>query len=345
MGGYWSSSIKMSGSEIDLDEWVEDGIGRHIEVYNPGGVLIWEGFVNKVSISSGEDTFSIGPLVEIANKVTVTYSTINNDVDPPLIGARETTASASNSDSQDLYGIWEKIIGLNGATQADAEQLRDMLVNDPTRALPATSGDVSLSGGGALSLSLDLLGYWHWLNAYFYLNAATGDVNLSQKIQDILAADPNGIFSTDYTQIASNTSQVSDSGTGERPTDAIMIDLNSRGDSLDNPYSMGFYEGRQLVYQPIPNEIAYHKRRGKPMTTPIGGKVDPWDVQPAEWFFRPDFLIGRHPPITKATLGTDPRSGLIETVKYSTPWGLSVNGVKLSEVDQVLAKRGMGGMG
>jgi len=55
-------------------------------------------------------------------------------------------------------------------------------------------------------------------------------------------------------------------------------------------------------------------------------------------------LIGRNPPITTESLGTDPRVGFIETVSFRAPYDVSVNGIKLSNLDQVLAKRGIGGL-
>lgn len=344
VGGYFTAKISLNEPEERINYWIQNGLGRHVEVYNPSGVMIWEGFVNDIDVAMGEDRFGIGPLTDVANRVSVTYSVIDTSTDPPTLGVRATTATADNSVSTGLYGIWHKIEAINGALAADATQLRDMFLNDPTRAFPATSGDVSYSGGSAYSITLSLCGYWFWLKSYYYTNAATGTINLSTKITDTLGADPNGIFSTDYTKITTNTTQVADSASGGQTAETILKDLNSRGDAANNPYSMGFYAGRRFWYVAIPTDIEYQKRRGKPVTDRLGGVVRPWDVNPAEWIFRPDFLVGRHPPITEDTLGTDPRAGLIETVKYSTPYGLSVNGRKLSNLDQALAKRGMGGM-
>jgi hypothetical protein len=343
VGGYYAATIALADLEEGLNDWIQNGIGRHIEVYNPVLEVVFEGFTDKISLRMGEDTFNIGPLVDIGNRLAVTYSTVDTATNPPTIGARETTATTDNSSSTGKYGIWEKIHSVNGATSTDATQLRDMLVNDPTRAFPATSGDLALGRAGSFNMTLSILGYWHWLKAYYYSNSATGDINLSQKIQDVLAADTNSIFSTDYSKITTNTTQVGDYASGKQTAETILKDLNGRGDSSDNPYSIGFYANRRLVYAAIPTDIKYSKRRNKPIKDKLQGLVRPWDVNPAEWIFRPDFLVGRHPPITAATLGTDPRAGLIETVKYSSPYGLTVNGRKLSQIDQVLAKRGIGG--
>jgi hypothetical protein len=92
--------------------------------------------------------------------------------------------------------------------------------------------------------------------------------------------------------------------------------------------------------------IEYQQRitGNRGITNIVDSIIKPWDVLPAEYLFYPDFLVGRHPPITTETLGTDPRAGFIETVSFRAPYDLSVNGIKLSNVDQVLAKRGIGGM-
>lgn len=343
-GGYYSATIKMNLREAEINDWVQNGLGRHIEVHNPGGVMVFEGFVNDIDVKTGEDTFSIGPLVDIGNRINVTYSVIDYSTDPPTFGARVTTATVNNTASQTKYGIWHKIKGINGATATDAAQLGNMFINDPTRAYPATSGELALSGSGTFTVTLSILGYWHFLTAYYYSNTSTAAANLSTKIASIITASTNAVFSSDYSKVASNTTQVAAGSEGEQTALTIIKDLVAKGDASNNPYSIGVYAGRRVVYAAVPTTILYQRRRGQPVTDQLDGEVKPWDVQPAQWIFRPDFLVGSNPPITAATLGTDPRAYLIETVKYSTPYKLSINGHKLSRIDQVLAKRGIGGM-
>lgn len=346
IGGYISCNISINDSQNKINYWLKNGLGRHIEVYNPSLVKIGEYFVNSMSARLGPFQFDVGPLLDIGNRVSVTYSTIDTSVEPPLLGARVTTSVANNTASQARYGIVHKIYSINGATDTDAEQLRDSFVDDPTRAFPATSRKSNLSGNAGPSITLNCLGYWSWLKVYYYSNSATGDVNLSTKIQDVLGANPNGIFSTDYSKITSNTTQVSDYGSGERESEAILKDLCSRGDSSNNPYTIGFYNDRVLHYQPAPTSVEYQQRiTGNRGITDAGdGIIKPWDVTPAKYLFYPDFLIGRNSPITTESLGTDPRVGFIETVSFRAPYDVSVNGIKLSNLDQVLAKRGIGGL-
>lgn len=346
IGGYWAATITINDSQRKIEDWIEYGLGRHIEVYNPALDKIGEYFVDSMSAALGPFQYEIGPLLDIGNRISVTYSEVDSVTEPPTVGIRVTTAVANNAISQARYGIIHKIYSINEAIATDATQLRDMLVDDPTRAFPATSRSSNLSGQSGPSVTLNCLGYWHWLKTYYYENSATGDVDLSTKIQDVLGDDPNGIFSTDYEQITTNTTQVPDYGSGERDGEAILKDLNSRGDAGNNPYTIGFYNNRVLVYRAVPTAVEYQQRiTGNRGIADIGDeKIEPWDVTPAEYLFYPDFLVGRHPPITTESLGTDPRVGFIETVSFRSPYDLSVNGIKLSNVDQVLARRGMGGM-
>lgn len=347
IGGYYSASITLVDSVRHLEEWASRGIGRHIAVYNPSLVQIWEGFINQISITEGGEQFNLGPLVDVGNRVTAAYSPVNATIAPPVSGSRTMTAVGNSTNSQGLYGIWEKIVGVNQVTATEAAQLRDIYLNDPTRVYPNTSLDSSLMGGGGLQIELQCLGYWHFLTGYYYANAAaTGYISVTTKIQNTLAAAPNaGIFSTDYSQIATNATLVKSYEGGDRTAETILKDANSLGDSSFNSYTIGFYNNRRLVYQPIPTAIEYQRRAtgNRGIINSVNREIMPWNVLPARWIFRPDFLVGRFPPVTAASLGSDPRAAFIEVVQFDAPYSLSINGRKLSQLDQVLSRRGLGG--
>lgn len=345
IGGYYSADINISDSPRRMEEWADYGIGRHVETYNPSLVKIWEGFINQVTITEGSETFSIGPLVDVGNRQIVTYSPVEATIEPPAVGAATPSAVGNNTDSQALFGIWEILTGANQVTATEAAQLRDMLLADPTRVYPDTSLDSSLESGGELSVELQCLGYWHFLSGYYYTNTGvTGYETVTTKIQNILAANPNGIFSTDYSRITVNATLVKQYEDGSRTAETILREINSLGDSSNNPYVMGFHNNRQFIYLPMLTSISYQRRAtgNRGITNQVNREVMPWDVIPTRWIFRPDFLVGRHPPITAATLGTDPRAAYIEVVRFDAPYGLSINGRKLSQLDQALARRGLG---
>lgn len=344
IGGFYKAKLTLDENQFQIDEWIERGIGRHIDIYNPELEIIFEGFVNKLSVTIGTLQYSIGPLISIANRIKARYTPVDTTVDPPVRGAQTETATSSNTDSQALYGIIDGVLNVNDANQTEAEQVRDTILNDVSRAFPATSRKSSLSGGQS-SLTLDILGYWHWLGTYIYNNSATGQVNLSDKIIAILAAEPNGIFSTNTNEITSNTTQVQDGEDKDKEAITLLKQLNSLGDASFNRYNMGFYQDRKFRYEVAPSEVEYHQRitGNEGITTPIGSKVEPWNVKPAKWLFYPDFLVGRHPPITASTLRSDPRAGFIESVKFSLPDTLDINGDKLDESDVLLERIGLKG--
>ena len=342
IGGYYSADMQFTGSEETINNWIQSGINRHIEVYNSALEKIFEGFVNQLEIVFGENTYSIGPLIEIGNEVRVDYSAIDYSIYPPAFGIQTSTAFASNTASQALYGEWQKIVSISGATDTEAEQIRDTYLNDPLLAFPPVSNRLTLGNSNQPVVTLKCLGYWHYLKAYYYTNNATGQINISQQIEDVLAADVNSVFSTDYSKITENTIQVTDGIAQDVLAEGLIKRLVSIGDASDNPYSVGFYNDRILSYKVYPTSIKYQKRRGQRITDNLGGIIQPWDIKPAQWIFQPDMLVGRHPPITSETLGLDPRAMLIDNVKYSTPYGLNLTGKKYSQLDQMLAKNGLG---
>ena len=132
-----------------------------------------------------------------------------------------------------------------------------------------------------------------------------------------------------------------------RTASTIFKQLVSLGDSSGQRYSMGFYNDRRLVYKPIPTTYAYKQKiyQQPDLTRQSQGQIDPWEVTPAEWVFYPDFQIGTQPPTTLALLQADDRAGFIETVEFSLPANLSINGVKVNTLNQLLARLSLGADG
>jgi len=346
VGGYWSARIGLSDDLDVLEDWIEDGLGRDILVHDEALDIVWEGFVNKISLSAGELAYEIGPLLDIGNRVKVVYSSIDNSVEPPILGTRTATAQADDSASQARYGIIEKILSSGGSTATQAEQNRDTWLAE--NAWPAVSIDLNLGQGSGQSMTLDCLGYWHMLGAYTYANTGvTGEENLSTKVTNILGGDPNGIFSTDYSRVASNTLQVEKYENDDKTGLELLKGLNALGDSSDRRYVMGVYAGRRVLYTQVTDEVEYLKRitANSDFTDTLQGIVQPWNVQPGKWVFVPDFLVGRLPPVSRDSLNRDPRTGLIEVSSLRAPRGVRVSGGKVSQLDQALAKQGLAGVG
>jgi hypothetical protein len=346
-GGFWSASLVLSGPLTEMEDWFDNGIGRHIEVYNPALELIWAGFVNRVDLSAGSLSGTRGPLLDIGNRVSATYTPILDATTiPPVKGSQTVTLITEDTTSQGQYGIIEKIISageaLDDGTTNEAEQKRDTYLQE--NAYPKTSEDVDLGRSSAPTVSLELMGYVHWLNVYTVNNTTTATVALSTKIEDALGDDPNGLFSTDYADIESNAFLVSRNEEADRTAWTVIQELVTVGDANDNRATFGVYKDQKAKYQihdsdqstKYQHRIASSEQQLETYGT--GTLVRPWDAVPAEWVFFPDFLVGR---TQSSDRRLDPRYMFIESVRYTHPYGLQLQGGATETLPQMLSKGGM----
>lgn len=344
MGGYYSARIGLRLSQEAAEDWLDHGLGRHIEVTGFDLAPVWAGFVNKVSVRVGSLSVDRGPLMDIANRASVIYAPVlDATVSPPIVGVRQSSVLADSSESQDRYGIIEKTLSGGTCTDEDAERYRDTYLQE--YADPVTSQNLTPGGGEEPSVTLECLGYWAWLQAYPYDTTATGTTTVSAKLQAILGADTNGLFLTDYSALATNAYLTPAEEDDDAPAWNVIKALVSLGDVNDARYSFGVYDSRRARYRNATDlETHYQHRIGATdqavETFGVGRLVYPWDVRADEWLFLPDFLAGKTSPTSRRL---DPRYIYLESVKYTAPWGLTLNGSRLGRLSQVLAKQGLGG--
>lgn len=346
VGGYYDALISFNDRKDRIEDWIQGGLGRDINIKNPAADTVWEGFVDRIVANLGGFTFEIGPLSAIANKVMQVYSTIDTTGARPVVGMRDATAWAQNLLSQAVHGIWEKVLSSGGITAIEAAQARDMYLAE--NAWPATSRRASNRGGGqSTSIDLHCRGYYAWVLAYTYNSGAAGASNLSDKLIAVRNADPNSIFSSSNIRITANTTQVRNQEDKNRSGWQVMKQETGKGDASFRRYTIGFYAGRVLTYAPAPTLIAYQQAiaDNSPISNLVDQEVRPWDVNPAEWILFPDFLVGTSFPTTAAKLNEDPRTGFIEVVQFTAPYDLTVDGRKISQLDQQLARLGLAGLG
>lgn len=340
MGGYDNASITINDNQEGVVGWLRQGLGRHIEIRDDSLQIIFEGFVNKIVAALGPLQFTIGPLLDIGNKVAVSYTPTDTATNPPTTGTETLTAFTDDTDSQLLYGIIEKILSGNSAKDStEASDVLTKFLNDPAGPYPATSRDDNLQGSSGPNVQLEIKGYWHWLTTYYYTDTNTGDRARSTKITDLLAAEPNGIFSTNYSQITSNTDTIKRQDLGRETAQTIMLNVNKTGIS-NSRSTMGFYAGRVFNYSSVPTTYEYIQRLSDNKGVVDIGEITlkPWNVLPARWIFYADMFLDGAIPNSLEQLQRDLRSGFIESVRYDAPYGLSVNGVKLDDLGLFLEK-------
>lgn len=341
-GGYWSAKFTILDKQEDMESWLIDGLGRHIEVYDNALVKIWEGFVNQVDLTLGGLTATRGPLLDVANRVRVVYSGTNTETDPPVQGNRVMTAAVNDLESQGKYGIIEQVLSAGGMTLMDAEQARDSYMAE--NALPRTIQ--KLGSGGGLNVSVSCLGYVHLLNYLISLVGVDGTINLDTKLQQVLDADPNGLFASSNSGLMPNLLQVPAYDNKSRAAWDVIKELVALGDEADVRYILGVYADRHVSYQPTnQDEIAYKYFPGDParrIESSTGGNVWPWNVVPGGWMFFPSFLVGETFP---DDWHKDPRFMFIESVTFRLPHMLQLQGGRLDTIPQKLAKMGLAGIG
>jgi len=346
-GGYDRASFSINYDELGASEWI-DKLGYHVVVYNPYITKIWEGFVNKITISVGGLTATRGPLTDIANSVFVVYSTFDGSTVPPTLGMRETTAVTTNSVSQNRYGVIQKAISIGGASEENAEQVRDVWLAE--NALPDTGQSFNSQASVNTRVIVECLGYYHWLGLFVWNSTVSGDREISDAIKDVFNYENtyiNGMYSTDLSNIETPASTVDIKRyVNENQTALARIKyLVAFGDGADNRQLFGIYNDLTPYYYSIPTEIEYTQSIGRNVQTvrdAAGNVLDPWDIVPGKWLEFTDFLTTSK---LSADFDENPRIEFMESVTYTAPYSVTHTGNKVGTFKQRLAKFGLTGVG
>lgn len=341
IGGYMSATCNLTGDLNYIDEWLEQGLGRWLTLYDEGGNIGWRGYVDQIDANIGALRITRGPLTQLANRTNNIYSTVDASTTPPTMGIRAVTPTLNDTASQAIYGIWRRTLSCGGATAADAVQMQTLYLREHNQ--PETTKTLTLGGGGT-SMTLQLKGAWNWLNYNANFTTA-GTVNLSDRIIAILALDPNVLISTDTSHIAPNTYQVPGYYNEYQIASKYITSLLTFGDVAYSRYTFGFYGPEVPYYAAVPTALEYTYSladTAQEVTSLSGVTIRPWEVQPARWLQVSDLMIGRVPD---TDLKDDPRNIFIESLTYTAPYGLTLNGAKVGTLAQKLAQLGLGGVG
>ena len=345
--GFDTANVTFAVNRRNVSEWLDRGLGMDIDVRGPSGTQIWNGFVDNVSVNEGPRKISVGRLTEIANMVIASYAIVIEDADEPIIGEQTSTEYASDTGSQDRYGIWEKVISAGARTVTEANQIRDTVL--AKYAYPTTS--YAISAAIDMTITLQCAGYYRWLDAFTYNTTDNDEVTTNEKVLRLLAAEAsvNNVLSTDYTMVSTSSAYVSTFEDQNRTALTIAKECASFGDANNDAWTFGVYEDRQAVFDIVPTTIEYAHRKGLGATIErlSGSTIDPWRVRPGQWLFMPDIILGGEElpiPDTRAQLYMDKRVAFIERVQYSAPYGLNAHGTRLAKSSQGLAKWGLGSL-
>lgn len=341
IGGCWAAYLGNSFDIQQAEDWYEFGLAREMKFFDHENAWVWEGFVNKVTINAGDISEVRGPLLDIANRVTATYTPRDFSVFPPVDYSQTQTTIMEDISSQQTYGVIEQTVSAGTCPDDVAIKVQTQYIQE--NSLPRTGGQVSITPGSAQApmVTLELLGKVHFMTRYIYDNTSNGLSYLSDKIKAILGYDPNGIISTDYKYIEDNFYLVNDLEEKLRFAWDILSEMLTIGNDInDNRRLFGLYEDGVAIYQSMPVTPSYIYRLGGPQAlydyNMQSAMIYPWRIKPGKWITVPDFLIGRN--VLSTSLYGDPRNHFIESVKYSAPRTVDLSGGQNSRLAQMLAK-------
>jgi len=346
IGGYISATFEIAANMNIINDWLTTGLMRHISVAEPAGNIVWEGFVNGVTLNFGRISIVRGPVLGIGNKVSCKYTTVRYDPLGINFGGKAAqTQFFEDDDMQDIYGIIETVITSGEMHEDDAEEIAKTYLAEFK--YPETSHSVSFLGSNTPSVTVQCSGYSALFDKYYYSKTDTAnEINLSVKLNRIVSADPNLYYTINDTTFKENTLQVIEYEDGEKTARGLIDDLIARGDANDTRYLWGVYNDRVFQYTPAPTTSDYAftmSEGGGVILDKYGLRVNPWRVTPGQWLTVSDLSLGGHNLST-----TDPRaivsSIFIETLTYSMPYSLDITGGRISSLKQKLFRLGLGGM-
>lgn len=352
--GYDKAKFGLETTRSDLNFWF-DAVGKKVEVHSPSMTKIWEGFIDEVKIDVGPLTYKIGPLMDVGNMLLLIFSpTVNYWRWPTGTLGRNvqgTVPTTNAQRSQDKYGIIWQALNLGAATWSGTEAAHRTFYDK--RLFPRTTWDVKSGGGSSPSVSVDCLGYVHWLNWYadvwdeFW---GVGSESATAHLSRILANNPNSAWlAIDETYMDTNAQFVPvavprDMTALEQIKDTIVW---GSGPPNYDRWLFGMYNDYEIHYHAAPTDIEYelHLEDDRFALQAAKGvtesRIWPWDVRPGKWVMLADFLPGLTLP---DWYPEDPRLGFIEEVVYTAPHGLQLKGADFDLLDRMQEYWGMAGV-
>lgn len=314
VGGFDTAACELSVSRAEAEQFLEQYVGNRIAAYvdNPAAP-IWEGLINRITFNYGSVEYTIS-LEEMANRATVFM---------PAQGTLTTaiTAAANNTASQAIYGIIEKTLDappIGSSATGIRTILRDKYLSQ--YAYPQAS--MAFRGAGAITLRLEMLGFYHTLLWDNYTNTAITTANASVVLTEVIQDNANTTTffdDTDTSLIAANATFTFSRQASTGVTRwQFCQGIQEAGDGV-NEWIMGITPTdvntgkRRFYYQQANNTVEYTAKLAEGLAvirSLTGARVHPWDARPDRAIRVQDALIGWNFP------GSDPRQIFIDTVDY-----------------------------
>ena len=346
MAGYRSCTFTFGVGRDEMNDWLQHGVGRHVEVYDDALSPCWQGFVSKVSPVYGALNLQVGPLLDAANRVALQYSGVDMSLDPPAVGVQVTTGWADDADSQEINGNIPELLSTGAINALDADDIRNTYLAE--NVYPPVRQDWTSRGRSKSALRVDCLGYYAWLMYPYNQTVNVGTLTTDEKILAILAANLNiGWLPFDTSRIEAPASPVNVPRYEYENVLAWdqITDIVAMGDANSDRWLFGVYDDLSARYWQAPTELSYFLALNDPVQRIVsssGQEMEYADVRPGNWLLFCNFLVGNS---LRSDLPRDPRSMFIESVTYTLPRTLALKGGRFDTLSQTLGRLGVGSLG
>jgi len=346
MGGFWKCSFDLMPNQLGIGylmEYLENGLGRHVNSYTTNEGPAWEGFISKLELKYPGGSIVVS-LLDMANRVWVRYLSAEG-------GLLQRSTIQNDTVVQGKFGIKEEVLAGaiisdgNVADQVAATYLADYA--DPGRS--RINVKLSRAAAAQARLKVSCIGYFRTLNwrTYNKVTAHT-EQNVNLQIGDIITAVGQFIASAD---LATNTSQVSQEYDRDDLAGDLILGLARMADASNNRFICGVYEDRLLKYEQsqtlssegnIKYKIRIRDNESVIREVVTNRPISPAALRPNNWLRVVDILSGNIR--TSTDIKKDPQVTFIESVIFSEPDGLTIPGNRAIQIDNLMAKAGFGGV-
>jgi hypothetical protein len=330
-GWFWEYRFTIPGrTRTRALEFLNNGPGRAIKVYNAQTNVDFEGIVNTVILDTGA-TVERNTLADVGNKVWGRRIPVGG-------GVVTRSNTYENGTSQNRYGVKSWVVTMGEVRAATANQWAQIVLDE--RAFPAPKPD-QLRIGQPVSgpeLTFICIGWARTLGWLAYNQTVNlGEVNANVVVSDIIGDADVGQFIKSST-VETNTTQFSREHDADRTPLELLESIATFGDSSLNPWVFGMNEDRHFYYQEArgPQDFYVYNLHDPERGVSFKGKrIDPNEI-------RPDFYIhmeGATLPsgVVPATAGEDiKKQRIIETT--TGPEGTVLKFDKSDFADIIIAR-------
>lgn len=289
--GFESMQVELTVTLDEALDWLANGLMRSAIVYGPDPGIVWEGYLNAISAQIGQKVATIS-LDGLANRVRCVYTTV--------LGTPGVTSSVSDTTSQGLYGIKDRVVSLNSDTATAAANkaaivLANLAYPKSNEATQAATGDQ-----GGITLNLSFVGWYGTLGWVVFSRSSTTNTGISSQVGTLISGSTPGIgainaFLSTSTLRLTTVSNTATEKVEAQTTYREKIETLLKQGTGTYPVAWGVYEGREFYIQTwagaTPTTITYREFLGDSNVYDIaGGIIAPWDVRPNAISQVDDFL-------------------------------------------------------